>query len=156
VRFMDALPFHATLVEYHKQGIMIKGPSGAGKSDVALRLIERGAILVADDQLLISLQDKRLIGYAPERLKGLLEVRGIGIINLPCHPYFSIDFLIELVTGPTYERFPSSEVFRIYKKTIPKYYLWAFEASILEKIKILALTQGKTLSNGCISLAEES
>ncbi len=64
-------------------GLLLLGESGAGKSDLALRLIERGAMLVADDQVVLSVRSGRLIGRAPENLAGLIEVRGVGIVRVP-------------------------------------------------------------------------
>jgi HPr kinase/phosphorylase len=59
--------------------VLLLGPSGSGKSDVLLRLINLGWLLVADDQVLVEHGAAR----APEALKGLLEVRGLGLFHLP-------------------------------------------------------------------------
>jgi hypothetical protein len=64
-------------------GLLLLGESGAGKSDLALRLIERGAMLVADDRVELSVRSGGLFGRAPENLMGLIEVRRAGIIRLP-------------------------------------------------------------------------
>lgn len=64
-------------------GLLLVGESGAGKSDLALRLMERGAMLVADDQVELSARSGRLFGSAPETIAGLLEVRRVGIIRVP-------------------------------------------------------------------------
>jgi len=64
-------------------GLLLLGKSGCGKSDFALRLIERGATLVADDRVELRVHAERLIAQAPDRLAGLLEVRRAGIIRLP-------------------------------------------------------------------------
>jgi serine kinase of HPr protein (carbohydrate metabolism regulator) len=74
---------HATCVELRRTGIILLGPSGSGKSDLALRLIDRGAHLVADDQLAVERRGDRLLGHPAEHLAGLLEVRGFGIVRLP-------------------------------------------------------------------------
>lgn len=73
---------HATCVAVDGRGVLITGASGAGKSDLALRLIDRGATLVADDRVALSLSGNRLIAAAPEALRGRLEVRGMGIVTL--------------------------------------------------------------------------
>lgn len=129
--------FHATLVEYRTYGILLMGPSGSGKSDLAFRLIEKGGLLVADDQVLIEYQDGRLTGYPPESLQGLLEVRGIRIIKLPHHEFFPVHFVIELVREPSYDRLPEPQTLMLLEEKIPKFQLWAFESSILEKIGLL-------------------
>lgn len=63
-------------------GILLIGESGAGKSDLALRLIGRGALLVADDRVELSVQRGRLVAQAPRILAGLMEIRGLGIVAM--------------------------------------------------------------------------
>ncbi|WP_343561139.1 HPr kinase/phosphorylase [Kiloniella sp. b19] len=63
-------------------GVLLRGESGSGKSDLALRCLERGAVLVADDQVGLALRNETVIASAPTNLQGLLEVRGLGIIRL--------------------------------------------------------------------------
>src|SRR5918995_2632352 len=74
---------HATCVELSGTGVVLLGASGSGKSDLALRLIDLGARLVADDQLAVERQGDRLLGRPAETLAGLLEVRGFGLVQLP-------------------------------------------------------------------------
>lgn len=64
-------------------GVLLVGASGSGKSDLALRLIAAGAELVADDRSDLFVRRGSLYAKAPARLAGLLEVRGIGILELP-------------------------------------------------------------------------
>jgi HPr kinase/phosphorylase len=64
-------------------GILLLGDSGSGKSDLVLRLIERGAKLVADDRVDLFVENGRLWAAAPKRIAGYLEVRGLGVIELP-------------------------------------------------------------------------
>src|SRR3954462_7446746 len=82
---------HATCVAIGSKGVLLLGPSGCGKSDLALRLIDDGAKddakddvrLVSDDRTLLFLFKGALHAKAPASIKGLLEVRGLGIIQLP-------------------------------------------------------------------------
>lgn len=76
------LLIHATCVALAGNGLLLRGPSGAGKSDLALRLLDLGALLVADDQVVLSREGDRLVARAPGRLRGLLEVRGIGPVSV--------------------------------------------------------------------------
>ena len=62
--------------------MLLRGPSGAGKSDLALRLIEAGARLIADDQTELAREGKTVIARAPARIAGLIEARGLGIVKL--------------------------------------------------------------------------
>lgn len=74
---------HGVLVDVYGIGILIMGPSGIGKSESALELIKRGHRLVADDAVEIRrIEDEILIGESPDLLKNLLEIRGLGILNV--------------------------------------------------------------------------
>jgi HPr kinase/phosphorylase len=74
---------HGVLIDIHGVGTLLTGPSGIGKSECALFLVERGHRLVADDQVVLSrLPPSQLWGTAPELLRGHLELRGIGIVNV--------------------------------------------------------------------------
>lgn len=74
---------HATCVAIEGRGVLLIGTSGSGKSDLALRLIDRGATLVSDDQTELAAQSGALLAAPPETIAGLIEVRGIGIVALP-------------------------------------------------------------------------
>lgn len=73
---------HGVLVEIYGIGVLIIGSSGIGKSETALELVKRGHRLIADDAVEIrQTTDNTLIGNAPELIRHLLEIRGLGIIN---------------------------------------------------------------------------
>jgi serine kinase of HPr protein (carbohydrate metabolism regulator) len=74
---------HASCVAIDGQAVLIEGMSGGGKSDLALRLIDRGAVLVSDDYTLLLRKDGRLFARPPANLAGKMEVRGIGILAVP-------------------------------------------------------------------------
>ena len=93
---------HATCVEWFGRGILIRGKAGSGKSDLALRLIDAGAVLVADDQVLL----ENGIASAPARLQGLLEVRGFGIVKLPFAETTAIALTVDLCSADEIERLP--------------------------------------------------
>ena len=84
-------------------GLLLLGESGSGKSDLALRLIERGAILVADDRVELWVRAGRLFGRAPANIAGLLEVRRTGILRLPYAPEAPITLVIALDPPGVYE-----------------------------------------------------
>lgn len=72
---------HATTIAIDGRGVMLVGASGAGKSDLALRLIDRGAVLVSDDYTDVTRRGDAVIASAPPRIAGLIEVRGVGIVE---------------------------------------------------------------------------
>ncbi|MGP4078861.1 HPr(Ser) kinase/phosphatase [Pseudalkalibacillus sp. R45] len=74
---------HGVLVDIYGIGVLITGSSGVGKSESALELVKRGHRLVADDSVEIRQEDeKTLVGSSPELIQHLLEIRGLGIINV--------------------------------------------------------------------------
>ena len=79
----DRVVMHGVLVDIYGEGVLITGASGIGKSETALELIKRGHRLIADDAVEIKkIADRRLIGSCPEIIRYLIELRGIGIINV--------------------------------------------------------------------------
>ncbi len=128
---------HASCVAAGSRGILLLGPSGQGKSDLALRLIDRGARLVADDRCDIWFDRDRLWCRPPETLAGKLEVRGIGIVEQPWTAPVPLALAVRLTER--YERMPpAGQVEMIAGHALPATLLSAFEASAPIKI-LLAL-----------------
>jgi HPr kinase/phosphorylase len=108
---------HATCVAIGSKGVLLLGPSGCGKSDLALRLIDDGAKddakddvrLVSDDRTLLFLFKGALHAKAPTSIKGLLEVRGLGIIQLPVRTNVKIALAVKL--GREGARLPAPAVY---------------------------------------------
>ncbi len=73
---------HACLLDIFNVGVLLIGPSGIGKSEISMDLVKKGHLLVADDMVKISLIRNHLIGRAPESISGMMEVRGIGIVDV--------------------------------------------------------------------------
>lgn len=82
VRLAQRVQVHGTLVDLYGLGVLIVGDSGLGKSESALELVTRGHRLIADDAVEIRLVEDHLFGSSPELTRHLMEVRGIGIINV--------------------------------------------------------------------------
>lgn len=76
-------PAHATCVSYQNRGVLICGGSGSGKSGLALQLIAMGAVLVADDRVTLALTKTCVRASPPATIKGMIEARGVGILNIP-------------------------------------------------------------------------
>lgn len=87
--------------------MLIEGESGAGKSDLALRLIDRGAVLVSDDYTLLQRDGHALIASPPATIAGKIEVRGLGILPMPHLDRAPVALLVKLTDTP--ERLPQSE-----------------------------------------------
>ncbi len=75
------MDIQATAVSYKNQAILIQGPAGIGKTTLALSLIEKGAILIGDDVVEIFIKNNKIYCKAKERLKGVVEVKGLGLIE---------------------------------------------------------------------------
>jgi len=74
---------HGVLVEVYGEGVLILGESGVGKSETALELVKRGHRLIADDIVEIRrVSDRTLLGSAPENIRHVIEIRGIGILDV--------------------------------------------------------------------------
>ncbi len=134
---------HATCVSFEKKGVLLQGPSGIGKSDLALRLIETGGILVADDQVDLSAKAENLFANAPEALLGKLEVRGLGIIEFPTIQNIPVKIIVDLVQKERVPRFPELEHLKILNVCIRRIFLSPFEPSCAIKIKTAVKNFGK-------------
>lgn len=75
---------NVTCVAIDGRGVLIEGPPGSGKSTLALMLIDRGAVLVGDDGVLLEARAEAPWAHPAETIRGLLEIRGAGIVTLPC------------------------------------------------------------------------
>lgn len=87
---------HATCVAIGGRGVLLVGRSGSGKSDLALRLIDRGAELVSDDGTIVVARADRAIATAPLTIVGRIEVRGIGIVDMPARAEVSLALVVAL------------------------------------------------------------
>jgi serine kinase of HPr protein (carbohydrate metabolism regulator) len=92
-------------------GVLILGESGKGKSDLALRLIERGARLVADDRTELFPENGVLMARAPAALAGLIELRGVGIVAQPFAAQARIALAVELIGPDHAPRMPRKEFY---------------------------------------------
>jgi len=129
--------FYATAVTYCGFGILIRGPSGSGKSDLALRLIDDGAGLVADDQVVIKEVGQELYLSPPDSLSGLIEVRGVGVIKIEYVSDIRLCLIVELDPRNEIQRIPKIKEELIKKIPVPVINMYAFESSVLAKIKII-------------------
>ena len=87
---------HASTVALDGRAVLICGPSGAGKSDLALRLLDRGVVLVSDDQTIVRKDKGRVLAAAPPAIQGKLEIRGIGIVEMETVNDVPVALVVEL------------------------------------------------------------
>ena len=117
-------------------GVLLCGPSACGKSDLALRLIDGGAALVADDQTQLSRHGDAILAAAPPTIAGKMEVRGLGIVQLPTPGVTPLRLVVELSEAAAIERLPPPAMARILGVDLPVVRLSAFEASTPAKIRL--------------------
>ena len=128
---------HGTCVDLGTAAVLLQGPSGSGKSDLALRLIDGGARLVADDQVELRVQGGGLWVSAPEALAGLIEVRGVGLVRLPRVAEARLRLVANLVPPQDVERMPEPTHCELEGVTLPKLKLTAFEPSAPAKLRLV-------------------
>jgi serine kinase of HPr protein (carbohydrate metabolism regulator) len=116
------------------RGVLIEGSSGAGKSDLALRALDQGWSLVADDRTLVWASGGRLWGRAPEALAGLIEARGLGVIAVPKRAFAPIAMAARCVEPDAVERMPEAAVLTLQGQAIPLIAVAAREASAAAKL----------------------
>ncbi|MDZ4274591.1 MAG: HPr kinase/phosphatase C-terminal domain-containing protein [Erythrobacter sp.] len=87
---------HASAVVIGGRALLIAGPPGSGKSSLALALIDRGAGLIGDDAVTLTLADDRLIASPPPNIAGLLELRGVGLLRVPVADPAPVALILEL------------------------------------------------------------
>ena len=89
---------HASCVALDGRAVLITGISGSGKSDLSLRLIDRGFVLVSDDQTIVRKSGEKLIATAPATIAGKLEIRGVGIVEMETVKDVQVALLVELTS----------------------------------------------------------
>ncbi|MBT6093596.1 MAG: hypothetical protein HOH04_01860 [Rhodospirillaceae bacterium] len=137
---------HATCIAIDGQGVLLRGASASGKSDLALRLIDAGAELVADDRVDLQSSDGILRAAAPAQLTGLLEVRGIGILRFAASQDAPVAVICDLSPFKEIERLPVERHVDLLNVKIPAFSIDPFEPSAMNKVQLaLALSNGSIM-----------
>lgn len=139
---------HATCVALDGLALLLAGPSGSGKSDLALRLIDRGAALVSDDYSRLARRGDVVVASAPERIAGRIEVRGLGLVDMPCLPEAPVALWLDMAvdTEDAPERYPLHEAsVRLCGLPVPRLRLRPFEASAPLKAELALRRFGRPL-----------
>jgi len=126
---------HASCVAIGERAVLIAGRSGTGKSDLALRLIDRGAVLVSDDYTEVRRRDRTLFATPPARIAGKIEVRGVGIVDMPYRAEAEVALLIDLEAEV--KRMPEAQTRRLAGVDVPAFALSSLEGSAPIKVELL-------------------
>ncbi|XSG83058.1 MAG: HPr kinase/phosphorylase [Methyloligella sp. ZOD6] len=138
---------HGTCVAFGPYGVLLRGRSGAGKSDLALRCLALHdaaypPMLVADDQVRVAPgEDGTVIAGPPERLAGKMEVRGLGIVEMPFLPQARLMLICDLVPQEEVPRMlpENPQTTSVAGTPLPIIKLAAFQASSALKVKLAVL-----------------
>ena len=126
---------HASTVALDGRAVIISGPSGSGKSDLTLRLLDRGFMLVSDDRTIVRKAGEKVIATAPDTIRGKLEIRGVGIVDIPSINDVPVALVVELTSDIT--RLPDNARERIILGAgIPLISVDAMTASAASKVAL--------------------
>ena len=135
---------HATCIAVHGHGVILRGASGSGKSDLALRLVDEGAQLVADDLCRIDARNGQLVAFPPDRLAGFLEVRGLGIVPVPSCGPVPVSLLCDLRAGGETERLPETDQVLLCSVPVRRVWIDPFRVSATAHVRLaLRLATGE-------------
>lgn len=154
-----------TLLYVYGKGVLIKGPSGIGKSEIALELIRRGHNLVSDDAVEVAMFDNSIIGNAPKLIKNMIEIRGLGILDVSQLFGYSIiseqakvDYVIQLEKWNNYQSFERVGEHNLYEEIlgikIKKLILPVSEGRNMAEVIEVAITNFKLLEKGIDTSAD--
>ena len=126
---------HASCVAKDGRAVLISGASGSGKSDLALRLLDRGFTLVSDDRTIVRKEGGKLVSSSPLTIKGKLEIRGIGIVDMDNISDVPVALVVELTSD--IQRLPDDSQSRlILGIDVPMVTIDAMTASAPSKVAV--------------------
>jgi serine kinase of HPr protein (carbohydrate metabolism regulator) len=137
----DRLTVQATCVSLDGTGLLLRGRPGAGKSDLALRLVDAGAFLVADDLTLVVREAGALIARlpdgAPPETRGRLEIRGIGLVPVQAIDSAPLKLVVDLKPQSEIERLPRPAHWPCLGLEVPIIALDPHPASAAAKLRLV-------------------
>lgn len=143
---MSAEQIHASCIAFDGDAVLIRGPSGGGKSDLALRLIDAGAELVADDRVDVDAAGGRVTARPPAPLAGLIEVRGLGILEMANRAEAVVVAVIDLADAADIARLPETETAMVAGIPLPLFRIDPGAASAVIKVRLAVdLASGRIL-----------
>ena len=132
---------HATCIAFDGKAILLRGSPGSGKSDLAIRALAEGARLIADDQVVLTSDGETVQASAPDALRGMIEVRGLGIIRVESDPKAPVALVADLSDPQTtaaemIERIPYRRDCTVMGVTLPWFKIAPFQASAVSKLRL--------------------
>jgi len=132
----------ATCVAVDGIGVLLRGPPGSGKSDLALRLIDDGALLVADDGVELRREGDAVIATfpsgAPAFLRGRIEVYGLGIAPVPPCEQATLGLVVDLVPATAIDRLPEPATAELLGVPVPLFLVDPAPPSAPAKVRLAA------------------
>ena len=114
----ESVTLHATSVAVAGRAALIRGASGSGKSALALQLMALGAVLVADDRTCVTRASDHLLLDAPDAIRGMIEARGVGILNAPTAGPVPAALIVDM-DGGIAPRLPADEQASLLGLSLP-------------------------------------
>lgn len=129
----DTLEIHATAVSYNDKAVIFIGEPGSGKSDMALRLLDRGGVLIGDDRVIFKYSGNEVCVFPHSEIAGKIEVRGVGICTVPFVQSIPVGIVVQLVSERP-ERNPEKKTYTMLDKSFPLLDLYPFEPAAVIKL----------------------
>jgi serine kinase of HPr protein (carbohydrate metabolism regulator) len=132
---------HATCIAFDGKAVLLRGPPGSGKSDLAIRALAAGARLIADDQVVLESAGDEILASAPDALRGMIEVRGIGVMRIEADAEAPVALIADLpdprsAAAEPLERMPEHRSCALMGITLPWLKIAPFEASAVAKLRL--------------------
>lgn len=127
---------HGSCCAWQGLAVLLRGAPGSGKSDLALRLVDAGFSLVADDRVDLAVADGAVTASAPPALAGLIEVRGIGVVEVGPSVSARLGLLADLAPGGEGERLPEPRCEDLLGIAVPAIRLDPAAASAVARVRL--------------------
>lgn len=147
---------HASCCAWNGLAVLLRGAPGSGKSDLALRLVDGGFDLVADDRVDLAAGAASVTASPPRALAGLIEVRGLGILDLGAHVTARLRLLADLAPAAAIERMPEPAAEEILGVRLPVIRLDPSTPSAVARLRLaLSVLEGRAASR-CGALGDSA
>ena len=130
---------HATALQHSGKAVLLMGSSGSGKSTLALQMLGLGARLISDDRTKISSGPGGLMASCPDSIRGLIEARGVGILNVPAAEPTPVSLVVDM-DNTSMDRLPVQRNVTLNGHNLPL--LWKVESPHFPATLLLILQHG--------------